>query len=148
MIHDEKRGQFGIQTCSSYRQSKQHSSGIEVNPTNQGQYFKEYTCEIEHFLSKKKFKSHEIERIYGSNPLLSSLSMNNYAEDKTLGKIDLYNIKNFLHKLQKKFNKVFELLVLQLNFNKVGRKKIENIFHTIEASGSLLFIQRRNCFEQ
>ena len=99
------------------------------------------------FFLKKKFKSHEIERIYGSDPLLS-LSMNNYAEDKTLGKIDLYNIKNFLHKLQKKFNKVFELLVLQLNFNKVGRKKIENIFHTIEASGSLLFIQRRNCFEQ
>ena len=98
------------------------------------------------FFLKKKFKSHEIERIYGSDPLLS-LSMNNYAEDKTLGKIDLYNIKNFLHKLQKKFNKVFELLVLQLNFNKVGRKKIENIFHTIEASGSLLFIQRRNCFE-
>ena len=141
MIHDEKRGQFGIQTCSSYRQSKQHSSGIEVNPTNQGQYFKEYTCEIEHFLSN------EIERMYGSDPLLS-LSMNNYAEDKTLGEIYLYNIKNFLHKLQKTFNKVFELLVLQLNFNKVGRKKIENIFHTIEASGSLLFIQRRNCFEQ
>lgn len=66
--------------------------------------------------------------------------MNNYAEDKTLGKIELYNIKNFLHKLQKKFNKVFELLVLQLNFNKVGRNKIENIFHTIEASGSLYYL--------
>ena len=34
--------------------------------------------------------------------LCSYYQLNNFAGDKTLGKIDLYNIKNFLPKLQKK----------------------------------------------